>query len=502
MHVAVRVDASGEIGTGHFMRCLTLSDVLQQRGMKVRFICRHLPEHFRHILADKGIELTLLCNSVNTRITDNLMHSHWLGVSQQQDAEESIQALSDKLWDWLIVDHYALDSRWESELRQVSRKLFVIDDIADREHNCDILLDQNFYPDRGDRYKGKVPPHCQLLLGPRYALLRSEFYKLRESVGPRMGAVKRVLIFFGGVDADNYTGQAINALASIEATELDVDVVVGAQHPRLSEIESACLKNKFFCHIQTSHMAKLMAKADLAIGAGGSSIWERCCLGLPALSICVAENQYKQIIDAATEGLLYAPMVESDLFMTIKNHVGALIENNALRQLISQKCMQTVDGRGVLRIVGHLRCSGIEVREVNVGDSRKLFEWRNHSSIRMVSLCADPIPWDVHQKWLSSVMEDKDRVLLLGLINGEPVGVVRFDRQENVAEVSIYLVPDSDNSGFGGNLLMSAEQWVLSNQFEVTHIRAKVLDSNQPSNRLFSEAGYKKESISYLKGIC
>ena len=172
MNIAFRVDASTQIGTGHFMRCLTLADALKQHGAKIRFASRHMPEYLRDMLVVKGHEFMLLDSSPSDAISDGLSHANWLGTSQHADAQDTVQALSGQTWDWLIVDHYALDARWESALRQTAKNIFVIDDIADRQHDCDVLLDQNLYADMDSRYTGKVPAHCQLLLGPRYALLR------------------------------------------------------------------------------------------------------------------------------------------------------------------------------------------------------------------------------------------------------------------------------------------------------------------------------------------
>ena len=484
-NIVFRTDATSQIGTGHFMRCLTLADGLKQHGAHIRFVSRKLPVHLRDMLTAKGMELVSLDSDASAAPIDELAHAHWLGTSQTQDAQASIQALSDRAWDWLIVDHYALDARWERAMRSSARQIMVIDDIADRQHDCDVLLDQNFYVDMQTRYTGKVPAHCQLLLGPRYALLRDEFQKLREQVKPRTGPVKRILVFFGGVDADNYTGRAIEALAEIGVKEMHVDVVIGAQHPCRAEIETNCSIQGFICHVQTDKMAELMAAADLAIGAGGSASWERCCLGLPSLSICVAANQQKLIADAAQEGLLYAPAIGTDMAAVIKKHTTALLENPYLRRLISGKAMQAVEGRGVLRIIGNLGCSGIAIRNANEEDSPKLFEWRNHPSIRSVSRNTDPITWENHQKWFAAVMTSQDRVLLIGQIGQAPVGVVRFDKQEDCAEVSIYLVPVGNHSGQGRNLLLSAEQWLKANRPEITCIRASVLGGNEPSSGCF-----------------
>jgi hypothetical protein len=278
-------------------------------------------------------------------------------------------------------------------------------------------------------------------------------------------------------------------------------VVVGVQHPCRERIEAACVKHGFICHVQTNKMAELMAAADLAIGAGGLATWERCCLGLPALSICVSANQQKQIADAAQEGFLYSPTTDTDLAVVIKNHTTALIENDHLRQLISLRAMQAVDGRGVLRILGNMGCSGIVMRVVNVNDSAKLFEWRNHTSIRSVSRNSEPITWEDHQKWFASVMSSNDRALLIGQNAEDPVGVVRFDKQGEDVEVSIYLVPDDNHSGQGRNVLLSAEQWMKEKWPEVKHIRASVLGGNKHSQWLFLGADYQVETTHYVKQL-
>ncbi len=258
-----------------------------------------------------------------------------------------------------MVDHYALDARWESILRRAARRIFVIDDLADRMHDCDVLLDQNFFEGMDTRYTSKVPEHCRLLVGPHYALLRDEFRQLRKQTRPRIGSVKRILIFFGGVDVDNYTALSIEALANIGINDLQVDVVIGAQHPHCGQIESACADHGFVCHVQTSRMAELMASADLAVGAGGSASWGRCCLGLPALAFSMVNNQRHLVDEAASRGLLYAPLFQSGITSSIELHVKALLDNPRLLQLISRRAWEAVDGLGTQRVMWAMGCSSI-----------------------------------------------------------------------------------------------------------------------------------------------
>ena len=342
MNIAFRVDASSQIGTGHFMRCLTLADVLSQRGAQIRFISRHLLEHLQGLLLNRGYEFMMLESQANENV-DDLVHSHWLGTTQQYDADEALQLLSDRIWDWLVVDHYALDARWESKLRQIVKNILVIDDIADRLHDCDILLDQNYYADMDSRYTGKVPTDCRLLLGPHYALLRDEFRQWRQQVKPRTGPVKKILVFFGGVDADNFTGLTIEALAGLGSCGLQIDVVIGAQHPYREQIESACSEYMFSCYVQTNRMAEFMAKADLAIGAGGSATWERCCLGLPSIILIVADNQSQAVFDLEQAGVVInLGDARSVSILTMSDKLKELIENEKLRTQLSLSSLKLV----------------------------------------------------------------------------------------------------------------------------------------------------------------
>lgn len=357
MRIAFRTDASSDIGTGHFMRCLTLAGGLKQRGAQIRFVCRYLPEYLRKMLAQNEFEFVPLVSAQDEMQLDELAHANWLGVSQVQDAVDSIRVLSDCEWDWLIVDHYALDSRWESMLRKTFKKILVIDDIADRQHDCDILMNQNLYKDMKARYIDKVPAHCQLLLGPDYALLRDEFRLLHEKMIPRNGTVRRVLVFFGGVDVDNYTAWAIKALSEINNPDLGVDVVIGAQHPYREQIKSICEQHGFICHVQTKKMAELMANADLAIGAGGSASWERCCLGLPALLVAVADNQ----IDIATEldsygACIYIGTLKTTNVLTLQNTIVSVLRKQNQLSLLSKKAYSLVDGLGVNRVCQAMSC--------------------------------------------------------------------------------------------------------------------------------------------------
>jgi len=223
------------------------------------------------------------------------VHSHWLGATQQQDADDCIEILKMEKIDWLIVDHYALDEQWQKKLKPYYEKLMVIDDLADRKHQCDILLDQNFGRSLQD-YKELVPTSSKLLMGSKYALLRPEFEKYRQySLNRRKNEkFKKLLVNMGGTDTDNITGKVIERLQIAKLPkDVEITIVMGKTAPHLSNIITSVNKLPYGSEVKVDvdNMAELMANADIAIGASGATTWERCCLGLPTIQLVTAHNQ-------------------------------------------------------------------------------------------------------------------------------------------------------------------------------------------------------------------
>ena len=299
MKIAFRVDASIQIGTGHVMRCLTLADELTRQGHKCQFICREHEGHLGDLVVSKGYELTLLpgFQSVERPQNDSSdqTYSNWLGCDWQTDAQQCSEILSRFKPDWLVVDHYALYFRWEDVSRRYVRRILVIDDLADRVHSCDLLLDQNLGRNEAD-YQDLVPDHCSLLIGPRFALLRPEFARLREYSLKRREhpKLRKLLITMGGVDKDNATGMVLEVLKGCHLpADCRIDVVMGTNAPWLGDVQEMVTQMPWPTEISVNvdDMAQRMADADLAIGAAGSTSWERCCLGLPTLMAVLADNQ-------------------------------------------------------------------------------------------------------------------------------------------------------------------------------------------------------------------
>jgi UDP-2,4-diacetamido-2,4,6-trideoxy-beta-L-altropyranose hydrolase len=272
-----------------------------------------------------------------------LKHASWLGAPWEKDADDTIQCLLKVALTRLVVDHYAIDARWERKVKNATGvKIMVIDGLGDRAHDCDLLLDQTCSPEGEDRWKYLVPPDCKLFVGPQYALLRPEFIAARRTLRQRDGIVRRVFIAFGGVDELNATGAALDAVLAQNRPDIAVDVVVGMANPHRYELQERCqIFTNITIHIQPSNMAEMMAAADLAIGGGGTMLWERCLLGLPSIVVAIAQNQVMQsrqlAILGAVEylGLLNQSGIKSMLITKLK----AMIQDPQCVKSIERKCI-------------------------------------------------------------------------------------------------------------------------------------------------------------------
>lgn len=348
MVVVFRADASIEMGAGHIMRCLTLAQALKESGSSVKFICRKHRGNMINKIRSKGFVVHELNVSNKANVDDRLAHHHWLGATQKEDAEDCIKTLKERKPDWVIQDHYALDEEWQNALKPYYERLMVIDDLADRRHQCDVLLDQTFGRSEED-YLALVPGHGKLLLGSQYALIMSDFLKWRPYSLARRAYPKfdQLFINMGGVDADNVTEKVLDELIHCDLkSDFRVVIVLGSSNPH---IESVKLKAKVLpcrtvveCDID--NMAEVMANSDIAIGAAGSTTWERCCLGLPTIQIVIAKNQVIIAQNLAKFGAIKLLKNMSDISKIINNSASWMSNVSNIASHVS-------DGLGVGRVV-------------------------------------------------------------------------------------------------------------------------------------------------------
>ena len=337
------------------MRCLTLADVLKQKGAEVSFICREHAGNLISFIQEKGFNVHALAKVSRPadfqKNDSKLFHAEWLGTSQEQDAQ-ACQPLLEKIHpDWVIVDHYALDQTWQACLKPTYKKLMVIDDLADRMHQCDVLLDQTFGRQESD-YRQLVPSTCKLLMGSQFALLRPEFaewrsYSLQRRENPEF---KNLLITMGGVDAENVSEQVLESLKITQLPDdITITVVMGGTAPHLNAVRVAAESMPYPTEVKVgvANMAEIMANADFAIGAAGATTWERCTLGLPAIHIILAENQQDIAFTLAKQGVAEAIQKENLLTQLPRmltqsiDRLASLLKNAAL----------IVDGNGSQLVV-------------------------------------------------------------------------------------------------------------------------------------------------------
>lgn len=350
MRVCIRTDASLLIGSGHIMRCLTLADELRSQDVDALFVCREHPGNLCSYIEEKGFTVHRIpCAIVLTEPLKEDAHLSWLGATWQVDAEQTSAVLKSIFpIDWLVVDHYALDSRWEKSLRHLVRRVMVIDDLADREHDCDLILDQNFYKDLESRYDHLVPSGCKKLLGPDYALLRPEFREARKHLKQRDGVVRRILVSFGASDLTDETSKTLHALSMLNRTDIGIDVVVGTANPHKAKVQTLCagMSNVRF-HLQVSNIARLMAEADLFIGAGGSTTWERCFLGLPSIVVSLADNQVELTKHMAAFGALkYLGSNKQITVMSLVSTIKDFLNAPDFLSAMGKKAMSIITSHG------------------------------------------------------------------------------------------------------------------------------------------------------------
>lgn len=367
MLIAIRADASLKIGTGHIFRMLTLAHKLTKSGHHIVFICRDLPGNLIAMVGSSFQVQTLpktnfIGQDQSSSQTKHCAHANWLETSYQDEISDSKNSLfrclkdreADK-FDWIIVDHYAIEKRWHKEMRLLSSNIAQIDDLADRDFDCDILLDQNYYAEGSQRYIERVPLSCNLYVGPEFSLLRPEFsvsraklesYKLRRSKN-------NIVIFFGGIDAANETEKAIHGLLNIDGFADKMQVIIGVNNPHRERLDALCKlhHSKISLHVQVQNMVDYFASAYLYIGAVGATTWERCAMGLPGIVCSVAENQIKLAEELAQiNGHFYLGLNSA---LSSKDYTKAYLNISSSFDKLNQQaiiCSDLVDGEGADRV--------------------------------------------------------------------------------------------------------------------------------------------------------
>ena len=496
MKVVFRVDASLEIGTGHVMRCLTLAQVLKDNGASVDFICRQHEGNLIDKIRSREFDVYELELLEESEVDTKLSHSRWLGVTQKQDADDCINILKLKETDWLILDNYALDEDWHCKLKPYYEKLIVIDDLLDRKHRCDILLNHTFGCQQND-YAAFVPNNCKLLLGSQYALLRPEFVKWRVYSLERRSKpdFKQLFINMGGVDIDDITGQVVKELQTCALpSNINIVIVMGGFTPHLEDVRIAAdaLPYKTEIKVDVDNMAEIMANADIAIGASGSTTWERCCLGLPTIQIAIAKNQ-----------ILSAKMLahhNAVKLVTEIKEVGHLLENSAeWMENIGVTASQICDGKGAYKVFNRMSDYKITLDNfgdfelcnyinLNMDDKILALNMRNHPRIRKWSYNQKSISKKDHVEFIENLENETDRRYFLIKQQNNIIGSFNFRKINfhNSAEFGIYTNPFIQSRGAGSLLEAVASQYAFI-ELGVKKIISEVLSDNERAINFFKK---------------
>ena len=493
MRVLIRADASPIIGSGHIARCLTLARVLRGHGAHVTFACRQLPGHRLQALAAEGFETFALPDFYPGEDPQQAIESL---LPWQADIAALQQVSSDQPgFDWVIVDHYGLDHHWQTAARRFAPRIMAVDDLATRTYSVDLLLNQNLSGTRA-AYTGLLPESCRTLLGPRYALLRDEFRCEAIDIKPR---ARRVLVNFGGFDAAMQTHHAMLALADFP--ELEVDFVAGADNPAWARMQvMAASRPNWRLHSFIGHFHQLMIEADLFIGAGGGTSWERAAMGLPTICIAVSNNQHANSEAMATFGAhVYLGPRENVTVGQLRQAIGFVADNQGLRKSLAEHSQRLVDGLGAQRVAVTLAGALLRVRPATQADAQLIFEGRNAEAVRRVSLDASSIDWSSHCQWLHASLVNEQRLLLVGEAADGPIGVLRYDLQGNDALVSIYLFEDRIGLGWGRALLARGEAFAAAHWPQLRSLTAQVLPANRASLSLFSQAGFIQNTCVFTR---
>ena len=518
MKFLIRADASLQIGSGHIMRCLTLAQQLRQHNHHITFICRTNLGHLAPLIRQQGfdcIELPPPSNVVpfgTKRQPENpadiTAHAAWLGTSQAQDLADCAPYIRRLAPDWIICDHYALSAAWQRAARQICHsKIMVIDDIHDRTHDADLLLDQNHAHHASD-YAHLVPPSCYILAGTRYALLRDEFAQhraasLQNRTAHRQPENQNILINLGGVDKDNHTLAVLQALSDYVSGSLKTDtapfratIIMGATAPHLASVQHYAAHAPYPSQViaNANNMAALMSQATWAIGAAGSTSWERCALGLPTLLITIADNQRSiaaQLQSAGAAIALEASQIHSPAFQAALAHLMQPENQHRLSQAAAQLC----DAHGAARVAQHIAqlttAPQAQLRPATPADCARIHAWRNHPSIRAMMFHPDPIPLSQHQAWFAAQLANPSFKMYVYTLGGTPQGYGSLERiAPTEYEWGFYLAPDCPrgNGSAMCNLLLQRAFGELG----ASTVHGQALRHNAASIALHRKLGFRQ----------
>lgn len=498
MKIAVRADASSEIGTGHLRRCQSIADAFRELGSEICFVVRKHDSVAEKVVAGTDYPLVWLPEGSGAE-PDATPHAAWARVSWQRDVAETVAALRDNAPDWLIVDHYGFDARWHEAVRAaLGCRILVVDDLGDRPLAPQMLLDPNVAASHADKFAGRLLTGARMLAGPRFAPL-SPAYRVaaRYVFSPE---VRSVGVFMGGADAEGASAAVVKALRRDAGYEGRIEVVSTSASPYLDELEWLCaVDGNVALSVDLPELSAFFARHDLQIGAGGTSSYERCCIGAPTVALVLASNQLAVVPVLNELGVVCGvalPEIEATKLLSGAPPLGLavreLLAAPERRRALSTNALRYVDGRGAERVALSVLSDELALRPATMGDASMLHAWRNDPATRSVSINTDEIAYEDHVRWLTAALKTPTRKLFVATVGHKPVGVIRFDLVGGGAwEVSLYMDPGLHGLGLGKRMLLAGEAAMSRVTPPATEFRAQVVPGNSASMGMFGNAGYR-----------
>lgn len=495
-HIAFRVDASPVIGYGHWMRCLTLADALSEAGAQIHFIAREFPEPFEAQLEARAYSLHRLkpraSNVVNAERAQDA-----LGCSEIEDAQETAELVKDAIGSlqWLIADHYGIGAVWEREVRPLADYLGVIDDLHNRSHEVDWLLDQNAGHTVTD-YMPYLSAEATVLTGSAYALVRSEFAQHREEALRRRKSAefKRLLVFFSGTPQKVILEKSLKALSSEVFRSLSIEVITGDALIDDADLNAWAQRGaNVTLKAYEPNMASALLNADCVLGAAGASSWERCVLGVPTVGVSLAENQLSLAHFQQTHGnLIYLGEADHVSEVLIRDTLLELMRDSALLKQMSDAALALCDGRGRMHAVRTLARmpdkteASVGLRPFKAEDVGMLFDWQSVPSTRQYAHNPEPPEWESHKAWFAKRLNDAGSSFMI-VRDGETVGMLRSEwLNEGGWLVSLLVSPEH----YGKGIARSALAILTQTHLDIHPLVAEIHPDNTASKRVFESVGF------------
>ncbi|MCD6049517.1 MAG: UDP-2,4-diacetamido-2,4, 6-trideoxy-beta-L-altropyranose hydrolase [Verrucomicrobia bacterium] len=480
----IRADASSQMGTGHVMRCLALAEPWLAAGTEVILAAQLMPEALGERVLKAGIK----------------PHSIGAEAGGIEDAQQVAALVSRHRDAWLVVDGYQFGEGYFSVLKQSGAKVLQIDDFGGLKHyETDFVLNQNlgvtaeWYPQKNEK--------TRLLLGTRYVQLRREFLEQDKDVGTGWEPPNQILVTLGGSDPDNVTAKVISALQ--EVPSINAAVVIGGSNPHWDSLLSSVQLSASNIHLirNAKNMPELMAQTSLAIAAGGTTAWEFAYMGVPMMTIVLADNQRSNGEQLAAAGVAVNLGWHEDLIPEVlAKQVKELVMDWQKLDEMSAKARKLVDGRGSMRVWLRLNEDSLRLRSATAEDAKLIFDWANDAGVRAVSFSSEPIIWEDHLNWFNAKLSDANyRIWVAEDVKGTPIGQVRFQIEGETATISISLDAGQRGKNRGSLLIWAACRKIFA-ETAVNQVRAYIKPDNQASERAFEKAGFEEWDETTVKG--